>query len=86
MAKVWRGGKGLYLGRFAIAEEAALSVARTLGKQTEQEAAERAAAALQLLTSDEGQGNASATPPEVVVDSERLQEGRAKRQRNTNVL
>tara|TARA_B100000787_G_scaffold91493_1_gene67602 strand:- start:614 stop:871 length:258 start_codon:yes stop_codon:yes gene_type:complete len=83
VAKVRRGGKDLYLGRFATAEAAALSVARTLGEQTEQEAAERAAAALQLLTSDEGQGNAIATPPEVVVDWERLQQGRAKRQRNT---
>ena len=41
-AQVWRGGKMVYLGRFATAEEAALSVARS---PEGRKAAESAAAA-----------------------------------------
>ena len=60
-AQVSRGGKGVHLGSFATAEEAALCIARSPeGK----EAAERAAA------SEEGQGNPSAMPPGAVLKEE----------------
>eukprot|EP00964_Phaeocystis_antarctica_P019065 scaffold10518_cov68-Phaeocystis_antarctica.AAC.4 len=53
-AQAWRGGKNMYLGSFATAEEAALCVARSPGGQA---AAERAAAA---LTSEEARQQAQA--------------------------
>ena len=55
-ARVWRGGKYVYLGSFATAEEAALCVARSPEGQAV--AAERAAAAPppgQPLTSEAGE-------------------------------
>eukprot|EP00964_Phaeocystis_antarctica_P121242 scaffold84926_cov82-Phaeocystis_antarctica.AAC.1 len=55
-AKLRRGGKDVYLGRFATAEEAALCVARAPEGQA---AAERAAAALPL-TSEEARQQAQA--------------------------
>jgi len=56
-AQVWRGGKNLYLGYFATAEEAALCVART--PEGRAVAAERAAAAAPL-TSEEARQQAQA--------------------------
>ena len=56
-AQVWRGGKYVYLGRFATAEEAALHVART--PEGRAAAAERAAAAAPL-TSEEARQQAQA--------------------------
>jgi len=56
-ARVWRGGKDVYLGTFATAEEAALCVARTPEGQAV--AAERAAAA-PALTSEEARQQAQA--------------------------
>jgi predicted secreted protein len=56
-ARVWRGGKDVYLGCFATAEEAALCVARTPEGQAA--AAERAAAA-PALTSEEARQQAQA--------------------------
>jgi hypothetical protein len=56
-ARVWRGGKTVYLGYFATAEEAALHVARTPEGQAA--AAERAAAA-PPLTSEEARQQAQA--------------------------
>jgi len=55
-AKVWRGGKVVYLGRFATAEEAALHVARS---PEGREAAKQAAAA-PPLTSEEARQQARA--------------------------
>eukprot|EP00964_Phaeocystis_antarctica_P075358 scaffold46485_cov67-Phaeocystis_antarctica.AAC.3 len=54
LAQLSRGGKKVYLGRFATAEEAALCIARSLEGQ---EAAERAAAP---LTSDQARQQAQA--------------------------
>jgi hypothetical protein len=56
-AQVWRGGKMVHLGSFAIAEEAALCVART--PEGRAAAAERAAAA-PPLTSEEARQQAQA--------------------------
>jgi len=56
-AQVWRGGKKVYLGSFATAEEAALCVART--PEGRAAAAERAAAA-PPLTSEEARQQAQA--------------------------
>ena len=50
-AKVWRGGKQVYLGSFATAEEAALCIARSPEGQ---------AAAKRAASSEEGQGRATA--------------------------
>ena len=55
-ARVWRGGKDVYLGSFATAEEAALCIARSLEGQA---AAERPAAAAPL-TSEEARQQAKA--------------------------
>ena len=59
-ARVWRGGKDVYLGCFATAEEAALCVARTPEGQA---AAARAAAA-------EGQGAPPAAPSDASLKEE----------------
>ena len=68
-AQVSRGGKSVYLGTFATAEEAALCVARTPEGQAA--AADRAASVPQPRTSeDEGQGNAPATRSRAVVKQE----------------
>jgi len=56
-ARVWRGGKDVYLGYFVTAEEAALCVART--PEGRAAAAERAAAAAPL-TSEEARQQAQA--------------------------
>eukprot|EP00964_Phaeocystis_antarctica_P041237 scaffold23583_cov54-Phaeocystis_antarctica.AAC.1 len=56
-ARVWRGGKEVYLGYFATAEEAALCIARSPEGRT---AAERAAAAPVPLTSEEVRQQAQA--------------------------
>ena len=56
-ARVWRGGKGVSLGYFSTAEEAALCVARSPEGQAV--AAERAAAAVPL-TSEEARQQAQA--------------------------
>jgi hypothetical protein len=56
-ARVWRGGKDVYLGRFATAEEAALCVART--PEGRAAGAKRAAAAAPL-TSEEARQQAQA--------------------------
>ena len=53
-AQVWRGGKKVYLGSFATAEEAALCIARSLEGRA---AAERAAAAPPLTREEEGKGS-----------------------------
>ena len=50
-ARVWRGGKDVYLGAFATAEEAALCIARS---PEGQEAAKRAAAAPPLTATRRG--------------------------------
>ena len=55
-ARVWRGDKGVSLGSFATAEEAALSVARSPEGQA---AAQRAAAAPPPLTGDDNGGDFS---------------------------
>ena len=73
-AQVRRGGKMVYLGSFATAEEAALFVARTpegrAAAAAEQAAAERAAPAPQPPASEEGQGTAPAMPPGAVLKEE----------------
>jgi len=72
-AKVWRGGKYVYLGSFATAEEAALCFARSPeGRATaaQQAAAERAAPAPQPPASEDGQGTAPAMPPGAVLKEE----------------
>ena len=56
-ARARRGGKHVYLGMFATAEEAALCIARSPEGQA---AAQRAAA------SEEGQGNPAAMPSSTV--------------------
>eukprot|EP00964_Phaeocystis_antarctica_P038395 scaffold21966_cov61-Phaeocystis_antarctica.AAC.3 len=56
-ARVWRGGKGVTLGSFATAEEAALCIARS--PEGKAAAAERAAAVVPL-TSDEARQQARA--------------------------
>ena len=69
-AQVKRGGKDVYLGTFATAEEAALCVARSpegRAAAAEQAAAERAAPAPQPAASEEGQGTAPAMPPDAVL-------------------
>ena len=60
-AQVKRGGKDVYLGSFATAEEAAMCIARSLEGQA---AAKRAAA------SEEGQGRAPALPSGAVLKEE----------------
>ena len=59
-AQVWRGGKYVYLGSFATAEEAALYVARTPEGQ----------AAAAPLREEEGKGKAPAMPPGAVLKEE----------------
>ena len=69
-AQVRRGGKTVYLGSFATAEEAALCVARSpegRAAAAEQAAAERAAPAPQPPASEEDQGTAPAMPPGAVL-------------------
>eukprot|EP00964_Phaeocystis_antarctica_P030850 scaffold17456_cov51-Phaeocystis_antarctica.AAC.1 len=56
-AQVWRGGKQVHLGSFATAEEAALCIARSPEGQA---AAQRAAAAVPPLTSEEARQQAQA--------------------------
>eukprot|EP00964_Phaeocystis_antarctica_P019386 scaffold10715_cov66-Phaeocystis_antarctica.AAC.1 len=71
-AHVWRGGKEVYLGFFATAEEAALCVARSPEGQA---AAQKAAAATRPLTSEEEgvgsfvkkKGMVSPMPPDAYV-------------------
>ena len=68
-AQVSRGGKMVYLGYFATAEEAALCVARS--PEGRAAAAERAAAVMQSRGSEEkGQGNAPATRSRAVLKQE----------------
>jgi hypothetical protein len=68
-AQVSRGGKMMYLGLFATAEEAALCVARSPEGQAA--AAERAAAVMQSRGSEEkGQGNAPFTRSRAVLKEE----------------
>ena len=72
-AQVKRGGKDVYLGTFATAEEAALCVARSpevRAAAAEQAAAERAAPAPQPPASEEGQGTAPAMPSGAVLKEE----------------
>jgi hypothetical protein len=64
LARVWRNGKGVTLGAFASAEEAALCVARSPEGQAE--AAKQAAAAAPL-TSDEARQQAQAEKLTLVV-------------------
>ena len=59
-AKVKRSGKQVHLGNFATAEEAALSVARSLEGQV---AAERAATAPPTASSEQGKSKAPVKPP-----------------------
>eukprot|EP00964_Phaeocystis_antarctica_P101387 scaffold66872_cov55-Phaeocystis_antarctica.AAC.1 len=67
-AQVWRGGKDVYLGMFATAEEAALCVARSPEGQA---AAQRAASAPTPLTSEaEVKNEPPATPSGAVVKEE----------------
>ena len=56
LARVWRGGKDVHLGRFATAEEAALCIARS----PEGQAAAQRAAAAPPLTSEEARQQAQA--------------------------
>jgi hypothetical protein len=72
-ARVWRGGKEVYLGTFATAEEAALCVARSpegRAAAAAQAAAGRAAPAPQPPASEEGNGTAPAMPPGAVLKEE----------------
>jgi len=97
-AQVWRGGKDVYLGIFATAEEAALCVARSPEGRV---AAKRAAAAppltgeeaevVEVLEAEEVEEEAeyvqmvevvAVMEPEVVVDEGGRSKGRPKRRRN----
>ena len=94
LARVRRGGKKVYLGSFATAEEAALCVARSPEGQA---AAQKAAAATRPLTSEEvGKGSfvkeEGVVPPmppdayvkvEIVVKEEEGSGSRPKRRRMT---
>ena len=60
-AQVKRGGKNLYLGSFATAEEAALCIARS---------PEGRAAAKRAAASEDGQGTGRAMPPGTVLKEE----------------
>ena len=91
-AQVWHGGKDMYLGVFATAEEAALCVARSPEGQA---AAQKAAAATRPLTGEEEskgsfvkeEGVVPPMPPdayvkvEVVVKEEESSDSRPKRRR-----
>ena len=59
-AQVRRGGKDVYLGRFATAEEAALCIARSPEGQA---AAKRAAAVVPQLSEEEGKVTVPPMPP-----------------------
>ena len=67
-AEVRRGGKGVYLGSFATAEEAALCIARSPEGQAV--AAERVAAVPPLTSEEEGKGKIPAMPSGAVVKEE----------------
>ena len=62
-ARVWRGGKQVYLGIFATAEEAALCVARSPEGQA---AAKKPAAAAAALTSEEAREYLSLSVPNLL--------------------
>ena len=66
-ARVKRCGKEVYLGIFATAEEAALSVARSPEGQA---AAKRAASAAPQLSEEEGKGTVPPMPPGAFVKEE----------------
>ena len=65
--QVRRGGKMVYLGSFATAEEAALCVARSPEGQA---AAKRAVPAAPQLSEEEGKGTVPPMPPGAVVKEE----------------
>ena len=62
-----RGGKQVYLGGFATAEEAALCIARSPEGQA---AAKRAVPAAPQLSEEEGKGTVPPMPPGAVVKEE----------------
>ena len=66
-AKVWRGGKLVYLGSFATPEEAALCIARS--PEGRAAAAERAAP---QVSEEDGKGTVPPMPPGAFVKEEQV--------------